>query len=91
MQGKINLAVLAVATSLMLGLAGGCAPKEHPLHQQPATSHMKKAVGTPDELSPLAPGGARNVRKVGKHWLCDLDGKVMVYHEAAGRWEPQRR
>jgi len=53
------------------------------------TSHMKSAVGTPDELSPIAPAEARNVRKVGNQWMCDLNGQVMVYNSASGQWEPK--
>jgi hypothetical protein len=50
---------------------------------------MKSAVGTPDELSPIAPAEARNVRKVGNQWMCDLNGQVMVYNSASGQWEPK--
>lgn len=53
------------------------------------TSHMKSAVGTPDELSPLAPPGAKNIRKVGNQWMYDLNGYVMVYNAANARWEPK--
>jgi len=87
----INLSRMAVAASLLLILTSGCASSEAPLTQPPKTSYMKSAVGTPDELSPLAPLEARNVRKVGKNWLCDLNGRVMIYNEAAARWEPQQK
>ncbi len=53
------------------------------------TSHMKSAVNTPDELSPLAPPEARNIRKVGNQWMCDLNDQVMVYNDVTGNWEPK--
>lgn len=90
MQLKINLMGMAAVAALLLSLASGCASSQ-PLTQPAPTSYMKSAVGTPDELSPLAPGEARNLRKVGKQWLCDLNGQVMVYNEAAARWEPQQK
>ncbi len=91
MHFQINLARMAVAASLFLVFISGCASSEAPVTQPAKTSYMQSAVGTPDELSPLAPAAARNVRKVGNQWLCDLNGRVMVYNEAAARWEPQQK
>ena len=48
---------------------------------------MKSAVGTPDELSPLAPPEAKNIRKVGNQWMCDMNGQVMRYNAATSVWE----
>jgi hypothetical protein len=42
-------------------------------------------------VSPLAPLEARNVRKVGNQWLCDVNGRVMVYNEATASWQPQQK
>jgi len=91
MHFRFNLSRMAVAASLLLFLIGGCASLEVPLTQPAKTSYMKSAVGTPDELSPLAPPEAKNIRKVGKNWLCDLNGRVMVYNSAAASWEPQQK
>ena len=86
---KIYLPRITVAALLLIILAGGCAAPQ--LEQPPITSYMKSTVGTPDELSPLAPAEARNVRKLGNHWTCDLNGRVMVYNDATARWEPQQK
>jgi hypothetical protein len=75
---------------MLLGLlliSGGCASA--PLEQPPATSYMKSTVGTADELSPQAPGEARNIRKVGNQWTCEVQGKTMVYDEATRSWAPK--
>ena len=91
MHFKIKLYGMAAAASLLLVLTSGCASSEAPLPQPPKTSYMQSAVGTPNELSPLAPPEARNVRKVGNQWLCDVQGRVMVYNDAAGSWQPQQK
>jgi hypothetical protein len=91
MHCKINLYGMAAAASLLHILTSGCASSEAPLPQPSKTSYMQSAVGTPDELSPLAPPEARNVRKVGNQWLCDQNGRTMIYNEAAARWEPQQK
>jgi hypothetical protein len=89
MQMKIHLSGMAVVATMLMILAGGCASSST---SQPAeTSHMKSAVGTSDELSPLAPAEAKNVRKVGNQWMCDMNGQVMVYNSASGQWEPQTK
>jgi len=97
MHVKIPLARMAAAASLLIVLGSGCAsslsgkpssPVEKPSEM---TDHMKRMVGTPDELSPLAPAEARNMRKVGNQWTCEINGQPMVYHEAATRWEPKQK
>jgi hypothetical protein len=87
MQVKIHLAFLAVVGALLIGLGSGFAAPQ--IEQSPMTPYMRSAVGTPDELSPLAPAEARKVKKVGDRWICEINGQPMVYNEAASRWEPQ--
>jgi len=84
----IRLAGIAVVASLLFILGNGCASSSV-VEQPKPTSYMQSTVGTPDELCPLAPGEARNVRKVGNRWTCELNGQVMIYNDAASRWEPQ--
>ncbi len=88
MQIKVHFSGMAVVASLLIILASGCASSSSSLVQPAETSHMKSAVGTPDELSPLAPPEARNIRKVGSQWMCDMNGQVMIYNAATGKWEP---
>lgn len=89
MHVKIYLAGMAGVVALLL-MGGSCfaAP---PIQQPPKTSYMQSTVGTPDELSPLAPAEARKVCKVGNQWTCEINGQPMVYNEAASRWEPKQR
>jgi hypothetical protein len=77
-----------MAATLLIMAGGGCTSSST-VQQPPATSHMKSAVGTPNELSPLAPPGSSNLHKVGNRWTCELNGQTMIYHDAASRWEPQ--
>ena len=92
MQIKIYLSVMAVVASMSLALASGCASSSSPSLGQPQmTDYMRSKVGTPDELSPIAPAEARNVRKVGNQWMYDLNGQVWVYNDASARWEPQQK
>ena len=100
MQIKIYLSVMAVVASMLFILASGCAssssssspsPSIEQPGQPPMTDYMRSRVGTPDELSPIAPAEARNVRKVGNQWLYDLNGQVWVYNDATARWEPQQK
>ncbi len=86
MQLKINLAGMTVAALLLMAVSGLAAP---PLEQPPPTSYMRSQVGTPNELSPLAPAEARNVHKEGSQWTCELNGQVMIYNEATSSWEPK--
>ena len=87
MSAKMQVAWLAVLVAMwsMVGYAAA-APQ---IEQPPMTGYMRSVVGTPDELSPLAPAEAKNVRKVGNHWTCEINGQPLVYNEAASRWEPQ--
>ena len=89
MHVKIDFAVLAVVVALLISLGSGFAAP--PIEQTPMTPYMRSAVGTPDELSPLAPAEARKVQKVGDHWTCEINGQPMVYNEAASRWEPKQK
>jgi hypothetical protein len=100
MHAKINLAMLAVAASLLIILLGGCAssasgptpsaatPGAISVPQVPMTPYMRSQIGTPNELSPLAPGGAKNVHKVGDHWVCELNGQTYIFNGAD--WVPQQ-
>jgi hypothetical protein len=58
------------------------------VQQVPMTPYMRSQVGTPNELSPLAPSRATNVRKVGGQWLCDINGQVYVF-DGASTWVPR--
>lgn len=101
MHVKIDLARMVAAAALLIILGSGCAspPAGHPssagqqsavqVEQVPITRYMRSREGTPDELSPLAPSEARNVRKVGHKWSCDWHGQTMIYNNATSRWEPQ--
>ena len=103
MQVKIHFVRTAMVTSILILLGNGCtsSPVAPPssqtqpsgtfVEQVPITSYMRSQVGTPNELSPLAPPEARNVRKVGDHWVCDLNGQVLVFNRATSCWEPQRQ
>ena len=85
----VGTLILAITTSLPIILAGGCISSTP---QQPSTtSYMRSAVGTPNELSPQAPGEAKNIRKVGNQWVCEVHGKTMVYNDARSCWEPQQK
>jgi hypothetical protein len=89
MHVKTYLAWLAgVVALLLMGAHGFAAP---PIVQPPKTSYMQSTVGTPDELSPIAPAEARKVCKVGNQWTCEINGQPMVYNEAASRWEPKQK
>jgi hypothetical protein len=61
------------------------------IKQDPMTSHMRSQVGTPNELSPLAPPESRNMRKVGDKWYCEVHGQPMVFNHAASCWEPHSK
>lgn len=96
MSAKINFAVLVVAaTALIFGGSGlAASPGQSSgairVEQPPTTSYMQSQVGTPNELSPLAPAQAKNMRKVGNQWLCDVNGQTMVFHDGASCWEPHQ-
>ncbi len=100
---KIRLVGMARLVSLLIILGSGCAsapvaPPPSPaqpsgvfIEQVPITGYMRSQVGTPNELSPLAPAEARNIRKVGDGWCCDLNGQGMVFNSANSCWEPQQK
>jgi hypothetical protein len=89
MRVKIYLAGMAGVVALLLMMGSGFAASE--IVQPPKTSYMQSKVGTPDELSPIAPAEAKKVCKVGNQWTCEINGQPMVYNEAASRWEPKQR
>ena len=103
MQIKTHLSGMAVAASMLIILASGCASSSvEPssskaqssvlsIEQPPMTDYMRSQIGTPNELSPIAPAEARNVRKVGNQWMCDLNGQAMVFNDASACWEPQMK
>ena len=59
------------------------------VNQVPMTDYMRSRIGTPDELSPLAPPQAKNVHKVGDHWTCELNWQTYIFNGAS--WVPQAR
>jgi hypothetical protein len=89
MHVKICLALTAGVMALLLMMGSGFAASE--IVQPPKTSYMQSAVGTPDELSPIAPAEAKKVCKAGNQWTCEINGQPMVYNEAASRWEPKQK
>ena len=89
MHVKKYFAGMAGVVALLL--MGGNVFAAPPIEQPPKTSYMQSTVGTPNELSPLAPAEARNVCKVGNQWTCEINGQPMVYNEGASRWEPKQR
>jgi hypothetical protein len=89
MRVKIYLAWTAGVVALLVMMGSGFAASE--IVQPPKTSYMQSTVGTPDELSPLAPAAAKKVCRVGNQWTCEIDGQPMVYNEAASRWEPKQK
>ena len=87
MHVKVYLAWMAgVVALLLMGAHAFAAP---PIVQPPQTPYMQSKVGTPDELSPLAPLGGQNVRKVGNQWTCEQNGRTMIYNDAASCWQPK--
>jgi hypothetical protein len=97
-------AALIVAALLLIFLASGCAsssggsaPAVQPVSssgginvkQVPMTPYMRSQVGTPNELSPLAPAQASNIRKVKGQWLCDINGQVYVF-DGVSNWAPRQ-
>jgi hypothetical protein len=89
MRVKIYFTGMAGVVALLLMGGSGFAASE--IVQPPKTSYMQSTVGTPDELSPIAPAEAKKVCKVGNQWTCEINGQPMVYNEAASRWEPKQK
>lgn len=86
-----HLTETAVAAALLLVLGSGCASLPTQIQQPPPTAYTRSTVGTPDELSPQAPGEAQNVRRVGKYWQCEVNGKTMIYNDATSCWEAKQK
>jgi hypothetical protein len=87
--------VMAVAASLIIS-AGVCGSSSAPtatirLEQPAMTDYMRSRVGTPDELSPLAPAEAKDVHKAGGQWVCEVNGQIMIYNNTTACWEPRQK
>ena len=90
MHVKNRLAGLAVAASLLAILGSGCGSSSG--YKNPDVEATKqRTLGTPDELSPLAPVGGEKVRKVGNQWTCEVNGRTMIYNDAASCWQAQQK
>jgi uncharacterized lipoprotein len=87
---KNRLAGLAVAALLLLFLGSGCGTSSGYKNPDVETTKQRTA-GTSDELSPLAPVGATNVKRVGNQWTCEQNGRVMIYDDAASCWQPRQK
>ena len=87
MQLNRILAGMALTASMLMILTTGCASSSQQLEQPPQTSYMKSAMGTPNELSPMAPPEATNIRKVGNQWQCEVNGQEMKYNPVTRHWE----
>ena len=88
MKGKVYLAGMAAASLLLITLGSGCGSSS--AYKNPEVEATKQRTqGTADELSPEAPVGGQNVRKVGNQWTCELNGRVMIYNAAASSWQPK--
>jgi hypothetical protein len=95
-SGVISGVIIALAASLLIISTAVCdsssaSPGAIRLEQPGTTDYMRSQVGTPDELSPLAPAEARNVHKVRDQWVCEVNGQTMVYNNATACWEPQHK
>jgi hypothetical protein len=88
MKVKGYLVGMAVVASLLTVLGSGCAPSA-PYKNPDVEANTQRTKGTSDELSPLAPVGGQNVRKVGNHWTCEQNGRTMIYNDAASCWQPK--
>jgi len=89
-HGKIRLVGMAVAASLLIILGSGCGSSS--VYKNPDVETTKqRTMGTTDELSPLAPVGATNVKRVGNQWTCEQNGRLMIYDEAASCWQPRQK
>ncbi len=88
MKGKAYLAEMTLAALLLVFLVSGCASSSG--YKNPDVEATKqRTAGTPNELSPVAPVGAANVKKVGNQWTCEQNGRTMVYNDAASCWQPK--
>jgi len=91
MLQKNRVAAMVVAASLLVTLGSGCTSSPSKIQQPPPTSYTRSTAGTSDELSPQAPGEAQNIRRVGNQWLCEVNGKTMIYNSATACWEAQQK
>ena len=90
MNVKNRLAGLAVAALLLLFLGSGCGTSSG--YKNPDVEATKqRTAGTSDELSPMAPVGATNVKRVGNQWTCEQNGRMMIYDDAASCWQPRQK
>ena len=90
MHVKNRLAGLAVAALLLLFLGSGCGTSSG--YKNPDVEATKqRTAGTSDELSPMAPVGATNVKRVGNQRTCEQNGRVMIYDDAASCWQPRQK
>ena len=90
MKNKGLLAGMAGAVFLLLILGSGCASSSG--YKNPDVEATKqRTAGTADELSPQAPVGATNVKKVGNQWTCEQNGRLMIYDDAASCWNPKQK
>ncbi|HZK13183.1 MAG TPA: hypothetical protein VFC55_01590, partial [Desulfobaccales bacterium] len=64
MKVKGYLAGMAVVASLLTMLVSGCGSSA-PYKNPDVEANTQRTKGTSDELSPVAPLGGKNVRKVG--------------------------
>ena len=88
MKVKAYLAGMTVAALLLVILGSGCASSSG--YKNPDVEATKqRTAGTSDELSPLAPVGATNVKRVGNQWTCEQNGRVMIYNDATSAWQPK--
>jgi hypothetical protein len=88
MKVKAYLAGMAVTALLLAVLGSGCASSA-PYKNPDVEATAQRTKGTPNELSPLAPAGGQNVRKVGNQWACEQNGRTMIYNDAASCWQPK--
>jgi hypothetical protein len=90
MKVKAYLAGMTVAALLLVILGSGCASSSG--YKNPDVEATKqRTLGTADELSPVAPVGGQNVRKVGNQWTCEQNGRLMIYDDAASCWQPKSK
>jgi len=90
MRVKAYLAGMAVIASLLTILGSGCTSSA-PYKNPDVEATKQRTLGTPDELSPVAPVGGQKVRKVGNQWTCEQNGRLMIYDDAASCWQPQTK
>jgi hypothetical protein len=92
MKTKVLFAGMAVTALLLLVLGSGCASSSSSGYKNPDVETTKqRTAGTADELSPQAPVGATNVKKVGNQWTCEQNGRLMIYNEATSSWSPKQK